>query len=286
MGVSKRMMDDKDLVNAVKALARLGYAQDYIADVLHTNMNTVSAIYVAYGIKRASRINNVEEKDPERERRQRINRVLAEAYNEGCTDKQMSVRAGVNTDKVRSWRYTRGLPENPAYTQCPATNCRFHSKECGDERAFGHGCDYALLTGRTRTAQLTKKEMKTVPCKLFETGEREQVHKQILLDGSIPMPRKPRATKYNWEYAESLWAKGFTDEKIAEEIGAAKTTVQAHRAVWGEANLKPPKGSKYDKDSARELFLEGKTNRDISHETGIPMKTVQRWTHKWREEDG
>lgn len=42
-------------------------------------------------------------------------------------------------------------------------------------RQVGIGCDYTAWTGRTRTAQLTKKELKKKPCPLYESWEDKDV---------------------------------------------------------------------------------------------------------------
>lgn len=275
MGVSKVCVNDKDFVNAVRALMKLGYTQETIGEMLHQSTSTIGAVCAACGIKRKTKAEN-----PEKKNREKIRKALKKAYSEGCTDKQMAARAQISNEKVKAWRIRNDLPENVTYTQCTAKSCKYHANECW-KGSFEHGCDYAVITGKTRTAQLTKEEMQEYPCHLYEKGTRQRAKPEpLILSGSKPKREKSR---FNWDYAEKLWREGKTDIEIAEEIGCSHSIVKMHRKEWGAANKQR---KCYDWKRGKELWEQGQTNREIAEEIGANVTTVQKHTHEWRQENG
>ena len=280
MGVSKSYLADKEFIAAVRALVKLGYTQEYIAEVLHKCPTTIGNICVQYGFKREGKA-----EDPERKRREEIRRRLKEFYEKGCTDKELASKTQISVEKVKCWRIRNNLAENTKDRICEATGCKYHAQKYANPAAWEHGCDYACITGRTRTGQLTKKELRTFPCKLYVPGKRErQKPEPIVLQGSTP--KRERRSCINWEYGEKLWEEGKSDREIAEVLGCSHSIVQAHRKEWGEANtIRYVPQDIYDWTRGKELWKEGKTTRQISEELGCSLSSARRKAHQWRIEN-
>lgn len=112
-----------------------------------------------------------------------------------------------------------------------------NSKRCKEciyrATVFWHTCDYALLTGETRTKR--DKPLKKGQCSHFIKGYRLTTPKEPIL---------PQRVKYNWAAARELYSSGATDREIALLIVCPKHAV----GDWRRRNGLPPNKKKQQKD--------------------------------------
>lgn len=161
---------------------------------------------------------------------------------------------------------------------CRRKKCKYNNYDSKGE--YGGSCDYCWVTGKTRTAQLTREELKPENCPLFDSGEKV-VHKKVRPFPEVrekkPKVEKPRAEK---TVMQKLYEAGLEDAEIGKRLCVSRQAI----AFWRRKNKLPPNGQRRanpEEMMERErLYRKGLTDAEIAKETGCTMNTVQKWRYK------
>lgn len=120
--------------------------------------------------------------------------------------------------------------------ECKHKTCKYHMPAWSP-----YGCNYADITGKTRTGQLPPEQLDPANCPLYKKGQRVMVTLEPLqFPGSNPKKDVDRArsnsggkTKYDWDRARELYGDGATDRQIAAALGCNPHTVYHWRQRSG-----------------------------------------------------
>ena len=97
--------------------------------------------------------------------------------------------------------------------------CRFHGWLSGELC-----CDYIYITGRSRTAQMTKAD-RDRPCRFFESGKRVPIKEKPMTDSTAKLPRY----RFDQRKMRELYDAGLLDHQIAVEVGCTAEGVRLFR---------------------------------------------------------
>lgn len=107
---------------------------------------------------------------------------------------------------------------------CDRKSCEFWKDP---EKGTPNSCDYLMITGRSRIAQIKDKRQRrdfgSCPC--YSKGRRKWRPRQKL-------PYEMRAT-YDWSLGTRLYRAGASDREIAAELGCSPSGVMYWRRKMG-----------------------------------------------------
>lgn len=91
----------------------------------------------------------------------------------------------------------------------------------------------------------------------------------------------PRKLTWNAKAGYQMYEEGYSDQEIADELGATKRSVQNVRLkYWGGA--KPP-GTRWNVHKGRELWRQGLGDEEIAKQVGTRKPNVERIRKKYWE---
>ena len=154
------------------------------------------------------------------------------------------------------------------------------------------GCDYLLITGKSRVAQVYKQlgidhmtdEARVLleprKCPFFESGPRAARPRLDIKHPGTPKRRQPSRLSFDQKEALKLVRDGHTDDEIAKMLGAASRSAVCQWRIRNgiPCNKKPPR--KYDWNKAMELYVAGKTDVEISEALGCDRRSVYGWRQR------
>lgn len=102
---------------------------------------------------------------------------------------------------------------------CTRKSCRYWA----DHRYnTANSCDYLMLTGKSRIAQIPDKAMRRNfdACPCYERGKKDRTR---------PLLPFEMQTTYNWSLGRKLYNAGASDRKIAAALGCSRAAVRYWR---------------------------------------------------------
>ena len=152
---------------------------------------------------------------------------------------------------------------------CNRRDCKYWKSPAS---GIEHTCDYMMLTGHSRIAQIKDRKIRGdfARCPVFEKGQRQ---KQRNIEPDT------RPVRYDWTLGRKLYKEGASDREIGDALGCDKKTVRQWRARHHLPSKKP---IRFDWDLGRKLYDAGALDREIAEVLGCAHKTVE-W---WRRENG
>lgn len=120
--------------------------------------------------------------------------------------------------------------------ECEHKNCKYHMPPWSP-----YGCDYAGITGKTRTGQLPPEQHDPAKCPLHKRDQHEMATLEpFRLKGSNPQTESARAryrgggkVMYDWERGRELYDGGASDQQIADTLGCSRGAVRGWRQRSG-----------------------------------------------------
>lgn len=149
--------------------------------------------------------------------------------------------------------------------------------------AHAYSCDYALITGQTRTGLLvaqygngySKALLEPKNCPFYEKGDKISTLQTTVVEGS------ERSMKRLEPEFRKLHAEGLTDYEIASKLHKSFSTIHSFRNKLG---LKPNIRKQYIgarmHDEISQLYDEGLNDSEISRQLCISPGVVARWRKK------
>lgn len=67
--------------------------------------------------------------------------------------------------------------------RCNKLDCQYHT-EVSKDGSFIHGCNYMMITGHSRIAQLPEDQRDPAVCPLYEKGKRRHPSKKMIVGGA------------------------------------------------------------------------------------------------------
>ncbi len=146
--------------------------------------------------------------------------------------------------------------------KCKRKDCLFRNRGYN----ASHACDYAAITGRTRTRR--NKPADSARCEYY-----------------FPKPKMPRRRGYSltgpaWEStAKRLHAAGYSVEVIARALSQEPESVEAVLKLSELPKNKRPKAtlSRYNWRKAEEMYKAGASDKEIALAIGCSKGRVHQW---------
>lgn len=149
-----------------------------------------------------------------------------------------------------------------------------------------YSCDYALITGETRTGNLIKQYgenfsralLEPNNCPFYVKGQKISTLQQTIVEGT-ERTMNQLAPRYM-----ELYKQGLTDFEIANQLHKAYETVKKYRQRQGlKPNIRRSFIGQQKHEEIAKLYDEGKNDGEISRELDISPQVVHRWRHKYNK---
>lgn len=164
---------------------------------------------------------------------------------------------------------------NPGKLWRPNRRCSSCIYRAGNRQSV-NGCDYALITGKCRTAEIDDPELlHPSKCPLYVKGVRQNAVDHI------PLTDKNRGRIKHEEF-KRLWEQGATDKELANTFGVSPITIGIYRRKRGYACNVEQKTVKpqYNYETMEQLYYSGKWDKEIAEELGCCISTVIAWRRR------
>ena len=164
---------------------------------------------------------------------------------------------------------------------CERTDCRYYNP-----RTELGACNYMMITGKSKIAQLSAEERKRGDCHLYDPAPvaeappetvRAKDHKYGYEAAKAAV--KPRAESERSRRMRELYEQGLNDCEIAEAMGITSASVwwwRSHRGLVSHRVLQ----SKDLAERIRALYDRGLNDVEIACSAGCMRKTVMTWRAK------
>lgn len=166
-------------------------------------------------------------------------------------------------------------------TRCKG--CQYRSPAIATP-SMGYSCDYASITGRTRTGELiklygrnfSKALLEPKHCPFRKKGMRLSTLTQEIVEG------RERSMKQLKPRFMQLYNRGMTDAEIGNQIHKSSNTVAEFRRSLGlEAHeRKPAPAHPVDDEIAEAMYKAGMNDAEIANKFGCAPSAVLRWRRK------
>lgn len=164
--------------------------------------------------------------------------------------------------------------------RCIHPDCRFRNIPSSDNTTLqvSNGCNYMLVTGKSRIAQLPPDLRDPARCPLYDPGG--NVKPKPVFNVRPPRPRVPR----EWEAkALELYKSGHNDIQIADMLGIKSHNVADFRRRRGLPRVKQTfHRFTFNQDKAMELYRSGRSDKEIGDAVCVSRSTIG----KWRQDRG
>ena len=155
----------------------------------------------------------------------------------------------------------------------PNKRCKTCIYRGGDNQKI-NGCDYLLITGKCRTAEINNPELlHPSKCPLYVNGGR-----QTAVD-HFPLTDKYKG-KIKHEEFKRLWEQGATDKELASAFGVTPNTIAIYRRKRGfpcNVEKRTTFEVRTDYENMQRLYAGGCWDREISETLGCAVSTVIHW---------